>query len=90
MRPFRTDEICLSRLRQAGYELWVTACGEICSLIHIEQQREVLIANAEAQDVLAEVRSATLRDRAADLIGITLVLATFVVAVPLFTGWAAI
>jgi len=89
-RTFLTDEIDTGKLRILGYEIGQTYAGEICTLVEIDQHREVLAFSIEAQDALTRALPASPIEQAKELLAIAAFAATVVAAIPLFNGWAAI
>lgn len=87
---YQTQEIDPAKLRTLGFELGHIEHREIRSIYLVAQQREIPADCLEALEILERCRRETLAERAQELLGITLAIGIFVVAIPLFTGWAAI
>ena len=88
-QTFLTDEIDPAKLRILGYEIGQIYAAEICTIMLVAQQREVPASTAEAQDELARCRHETLAERASDLLGITLILASAIMAIPFASSWGS-
>lgn len=84
---YKSDEIHAGKLRTLGYEAGIIHGNQILPIILISSQREIGFDDAEAQDVLQRSRHETLAERTTELLGITVLFATLVVAIPLFNGW---
>ena len=86
-QTFLTDEIDPAKLRILGFEIGQICLGRVLTIILIAQQREIISCDREAQDVLARCRHETLAERAQDLLGLTLILATAILGITLATSW---
>lgn len=86
---YRADEIDAGKLRTLGFEAGIVHNNQILTIILISSQREIGMDQAEAQDVLQRSRRETLAERSTELLGITILFATVVVAIPLFNSWGA-